>query len=94
MLYLTIPLWVVELVPPKGRSILAGIVGLAGVVGYILAAVRYLTQAGVKRVLTERAVRRSGLLLLQNGRFGAMARAYRSWLFPTTCFALCYAVAP
>jgi hypothetical protein len=38
MLYLTTPLWVVELVPPKGRSITAGIVGLFGVVGYILAA--------------------------------------------------------
>ncbi|KAE8331438.1 general substrate transporter [Aspergillus sergii] len=38
MLYLTTPLWVVELVPPKGRSITAGIIGLFGVVGYILAA--------------------------------------------------------
>ena len=38
MLYLTTPLWVAELVPPKGRSILAGIVGLFGVIGYILAA--------------------------------------------------------
>jgi len=38
MLYLTGPLWVVELVPPKGRSILAGIIGLFGVIGYILAA--------------------------------------------------------
>lgn len=38
MLYLTTPLWVVELVPPKGRSILAGIVGLFGVIGYIIAA--------------------------------------------------------
>ena len=38
MLYLTTPLWVAETVPPKGRSILAGIVGLFGVVGYILAA--------------------------------------------------------
>ena len=37
MLYLTTPLWVTETVPPKGRSILAGIVGLFGVVGYILA---------------------------------------------------------
>lgn len=38
MLYLTVPLWVTELVPPKGRGVLAGISGLAGVVGYILAA--------------------------------------------------------
>lgn len=38
MLYLTVPLWVTELVPPKGRSILAGIVGLCAVVGYIVAA--------------------------------------------------------
>lgn len=38
MLYLTTPLWVVELVPPKGRSITAGIIGLFGVVGYIMAA--------------------------------------------------------
>jgi MFS family permease len=38
MLYLTTPLWVVELVPPHGRSITAGIVGLFGVIGYILAA--------------------------------------------------------
>jgi MFS family permease len=38
MLYLTAPLWVVELVPPKGRSVLAGIVGLFGVIGYIMAA--------------------------------------------------------
>jgi len=38
MLYLTTPLWVTETVPPMGRSILAGIVGLFGVVGYILAA--------------------------------------------------------
>ncbi|KAL4939227.1 hypothetical protein BDV06DRAFT_225198 [Aspergillus oleicola] len=38
MLYLTAPLWVVELVPPHGRSITAGIVGLCGVIGYILAA--------------------------------------------------------
>lgn len=38
MLYLITPLWVAELVPPKGRSILAGIVGLFGVVGYIIAA--------------------------------------------------------
>lgn len=38
MLYLSVPLWVVELVPPKGRSITAGIVGLMGVVGYIVAA--------------------------------------------------------
>lgn len=38
MLYLSVPLWVVELVPPRGRSITAGIVGLFGVVGYILAA--------------------------------------------------------
>lgn len=38
MLYLTGPLWVVEIVPPKGRSILAGIIGLFGVLGYILAA--------------------------------------------------------
>jgi MFS family permease len=38
MLYLSTPLWVVELVPPKGRSITAGIVGFFGVVGYIIAA--------------------------------------------------------
>ncbi|OGE54942.1 hypothetical protein PENARI_c005G01390 [Penicillium arizonense] len=38
MLYLTTPLWVVELVPPNGRSITAGMVGLCGVTGYILAA--------------------------------------------------------
>ncbi|TVY54264.1 Lactose permease [Lachnellula cervina] len=38
MLYLTGPLWVVELVPPKGRSILAGIIALFGVIGYIIAA--------------------------------------------------------
>jgi MFS family permease len=38
MLYLTTPLWVTELVPPRGRSILVGIVGLGGVVGYVLAA--------------------------------------------------------
>ncbi|OCK75229.1 MFS transporter [Lepidopterella palustris CBS 459.81] len=38
MNYLSVPLWVTELVPPKGRSILAGIVGLFGVVGYIVAA--------------------------------------------------------
>jgi MFS family permease len=38
MLYLTTPLWVVELVPARGRSITAGIIGLFGVVGYILAA--------------------------------------------------------
>lgn len=38
MLYLTTPLWVTELVPPRGRSILVGIVGLGGVLGYILAA--------------------------------------------------------
>lgn len=38
MLFLSTPLWVTELVPPVGRSILAGIVGLFGVVGYILAA--------------------------------------------------------
>jgi MFS family permease len=38
MLFLTVPLWVLELSPPRGRSILAGIVGLAGVVGYIIAA--------------------------------------------------------
>lgn len=38
MLYLTVPLWVTELVPPKGRGILAGIPGLCGVLGYIMAA--------------------------------------------------------
>ncbi|KAI9743673.1 MAG: hypothetical protein M1818_002989 [Claussenomyces sp. TS43310] len=38
MLYLSVPLWITELVPPKGRSILAGISGLFGVVGYITAA--------------------------------------------------------
>jgi MFS family permease len=38
MLFLTVPLWVIELSPPRGRSILGGIVGLSGVVGYILAA--------------------------------------------------------
>ncbi|KAL6231990.1 general substrate transporter [Aspergillus navahoensis] len=38
MLYLTTPLWVVELVPPHGRSITGGLVGLFGVIGYILAA--------------------------------------------------------
>ncbi|KAF2494373.1 MFS transporter [Lophium mytilinum] len=38
MLYLSVPLWVIELCPPKGRSILGGIVGLFGVIGYILAA--------------------------------------------------------
>jgi MFS family permease len=38
MLFLSSPLWVTELVPPVGRSILAGIVGLFGVIGYILAA--------------------------------------------------------
>jgi len=43
MLYLTTPLWVTEIVPPKGRSVLAGIVGLFGVVGYIVAA--YVGQA-------------------------------------------------
>ena len=37
MLYLTVPLWVTELVPPKGRSILAGIIGASGCLGYILA---------------------------------------------------------
>jgi len=36
MLYLTTPLWVTELVPPKGRSILNGIVGLGGTYGYII----------------------------------------------------------
>jgi MFS family permease len=38
MLFLSSPLWVTELVPPVGRSLLAGIVGLFGVIGYILAA--------------------------------------------------------
>jgi MFS family permease len=38
MLYLSAPLWVIELCPPKGRSILGGIIGLFGVIGYIVAA--------------------------------------------------------
>lgn len=38
MNYQTTPFWIAELVPPRGRSILAGIPGLLGVVGYIFAA--------------------------------------------------------
>ena len=37
MLFLSVPLWVIELSPPRGRSILGGIVGLSGVIGYLIA---------------------------------------------------------
>ena len=37
MLYLTCPLWVTELSPAKGRGVLAGVVALGGVIGYIVA---------------------------------------------------------
>lgn len=38
MQYVGAPLWVIEMSPPRGRSILGGIVGLFGVVGYIVGA--------------------------------------------------------
>ncbi|GAB7356243.1 hypothetical protein MBLNU459_g7058t1 [Dothideomycetes sp. NU459] len=38
MFYLSIPLWVTELVPPKNRGVLVGIVGLNGAIGYLISA--------------------------------------------------------
>jgi MFS family permease len=38
MQYVGVPLWVVELSPPKGRSAIGGMIGWFGVFGYILAA--------------------------------------------------------
>ncbi|OQU93650.1 hypothetical protein CLAIMM_00132 [Cladophialophora immunda] len=38
MQYVGVPLWVIEISPPRGRSILGGIVGLFGVIGYIMGA--------------------------------------------------------
>lgn len=38
MMYLCVPLWATELVPPNNRGLLAGIVGLYGTLGYIAAA--------------------------------------------------------